>query len=67
MITFVDISQPQNLIEAWGKNAAYHFVFTRQNRGKLEENRRLYGLRGKVAIDVARDTVAIPTRVVTGA
>ncbi|WP_394804743.1 zinc-binding dehydrogenase [Sphingobium yanoikuyae] len=23
-------------MEAWGKNAAYHFVFTRQNRGKLD-------------------------------
>ncbi len=36
VISIVDISQPQNLIEAWGKNAAYHFVFTRQNRGKLD-------------------------------
>jgi NADPH2:quinone reductase len=33
----VDIAQPQNLVEAWGKNASYHFVFTRQNRGKLDE------------------------------
>ncbi len=31
------IAQPQNLIEAWGKNASIHFVFTRQNRGKLDE------------------------------
>ncbi|MBR9905523.1 MAG: zinc-binding dehydrogenase, partial [Gammaproteobacteria bacterium] len=31
------IAQPQNLVEAWGKNASYHFVFTRQNRGKLDE------------------------------
>lgn len=34
--SIVDITQPQNLVEAWGKNAAYHFVFTRQNRGKLD-------------------------------
>jgi NADPH:quinone reductase len=36
LVSIVDIAQPQNLIEAWGKNAAYHFVFTRQNRGKLD-------------------------------
>jgi NADPH2:quinone reductase len=36
LVSLVDIAQPQNLIEAWGKNAAYHFVFTRQNRGKLD-------------------------------
>jgi NADPH:quinone reductase len=36
VVSVVDTSQPQNLIEAWGKNAAYHFVFTRQNRGKLD-------------------------------
>ena len=36
VVTIVDIDQPQNLIEAWGKNASYHFVFTRQNRGKLD-------------------------------
>ena len=36
VVSIVDISQPQNLIEAWGRNAAYHFVFTRQNRGKLD-------------------------------
>ncbi|WP_338661990.1 zinc-dependent alcohol dehydrogenase family protein [Pararoseomonas sp. SCSIO 73927] len=35
VVSIVDIARPQNLIEAWGKNAAYHFVFTRQNRGKL--------------------------------
>lgn len=35
VVSIVDIAQPQNLIEAWGKNAAYHFVFSRQNRGKL--------------------------------
>ena len=36
VVSIVDIAQPQNLVEAWGKNAAYHFVFTRQNRGKLD-------------------------------
>lgn len=36
VVTIVDTDQPQNLIEAWGKNASYHFVFTRQNRGKLD-------------------------------
>jgi NADPH:quinone reductase-like Zn-dependent oxidoreductase len=75
-------------------NAAYHFVFTRQNRGKLDaltalverglvkpvvgavfpldrvgeahellENRRSYVLHGKVAIDVAGATVALPARI----
>lgn len=37
VVTIVDLAQPQNLIEAWGKNASFHFVFTRQNRGKLDE------------------------------
>lgn len=37
MVTIVDIAQPQNAVQAWGKNASYHFVFTRQNRGKLDE------------------------------
>lgn len=36
VVSIVDIAQPQELIEAWGKNAAYHFVFTRQSRGKLD-------------------------------
>lgn len=36
VVSIVDTAQPQNVIEAWGKNAAYHFVFTRQNRGKLD-------------------------------
>lgn len=36
VVSIVDIVQPQNLIEAWGRNATYHFVFTRQNRGKLD-------------------------------
>ena len=94
VVSIVGIAQPQNLIEAWDRNAAYHFVFTRQNRGKLDalttlverglvkpviggtlplarmseahemlENRRSFALRGKVAIDVAGDTVALPARV----
>ncbi|MGQ3296858.1 zinc-dependent alcohol dehydrogenase family protein [Reyranella sp.] len=37
VVSLVDIATPQNLIEAWGRNASYHFVFTRQNRGKLNE------------------------------
>lgn len=41
VVSIVDIAQPQNLIQAWGKNASYHFVFTRQNRGKLDELRTL--------------------------
>jgi NADPH2:quinone reductase len=37
VVTIVDLARPQNLIQAWGKNASYHFVFTRQHRGKLDE------------------------------
>lgn len=37
VVSIVDIARPQNLVQAWGKNASYHFVFTRQNRGKLDE------------------------------
>jgi NADPH2:quinone reductase len=37
VVSIVDTAQPQNLNQAWGKNASYHFVFTRQNRGKLDE------------------------------
>ncbi|RCK20005.1 zinc-dependent alcohol dehydrogenase family protein [Thalassospira lucentensis] len=37
VVSIVDIAKPQNVIEAWGKNASFHFVFTRQNRGKLDE------------------------------
>jgi NADPH2:quinone reductase len=36
VVSIVDIAQPQNLVQAWGKNASYHFVSTRQNRGKLD-------------------------------
>lgn len=41
VVTLVDIAQPQNLIEAWGRNASYHFLFTRQNLGKLDALTRL--------------------------
>ena len=41
VVTLVDIAKPQNLIEAWGRNASYHFLFTRQNRGKLDALTRL--------------------------
>jgi NADPH2:quinone reductase len=37
IVSIVDIPKPQNMIEAWGRNASYHFVFTRQNRGKLDD------------------------------
>jgi len=41
VVSIVDLSKPQNLVQAWGKNASYHFVFTRQNRGKLDELKAL--------------------------
>ena len=41
VVSLVDIATPQNLIEAWGRNASYHFVFARQNRGKLNELTKL--------------------------
>ena len=41
VVTLVDIEKPQNLIHAWGKNATYHFVFTRQTRNKLDELTKL--------------------------
>jgi NADPH:quinone reductase len=41
IVTLVDISQPQNLIHAWEKNATYHFVFTRQSRDELHHVTRL--------------------------
>jgi len=41
VVTLVDLATPQNLIAAWGVNAEYHFVFTRQNRGKLQALRTL--------------------------
>lgn len=41
VVTLVDIEKPQNLIHAWGKNATYHFVFTRQTRNKMDELTKL--------------------------
>ena len=41
VVTLVDIEKPQNLVAAWGKNATYHFVFTRQSRNKLQELTKL--------------------------
>jgi NADPH:quinone reductase len=41
VVSLVDIAAPQNLVEAWGRNASYHFVFTCQNRGKLDELTKL--------------------------
>ncbi|PZR20502.1 MAG: NADPH:quinone oxidoreductase [Flavobacterium psychrophilum] len=41
VVTLVDIEKPQNLIDAWGKNATYHFVFTRQSRNKMDELTKL--------------------------
>ncbi|HEV7326020.1 MAG TPA: zinc-dependent alcohol dehydrogenase family protein [Bosea sp. (in: a-proteobacteria)] len=36
VVSIVDIARPQNLLEAWSRNASYHFLFTRQNRAKLD-------------------------------
>lgn len=36
VVSIVDIARPQNLLEAWGRNASYHFLFTRQDRAKLD-------------------------------
>ncbi|QDL94099.1 zinc-dependent alcohol dehydrogenase family protein (plasmid) [Paroceanicella profunda] len=52
VVSLVDIARPQNLIEAWGRNATYHFIFTRQNRGKLDALTRLVE-RGRVKPVVA--------------
>lgn len=41
VVSLVDTATPQNLIEAWGRNATYHFVFSRQNAGKLDALTRL--------------------------
>jgi len=35
VVSLADTTPPQNLAAPLGKNAAYRFVFTRQNRGKL--------------------------------
>ncbi|NKY57297.1 zinc-binding dehydrogenase [Nocardia flavorosea] len=41
VVSIVDISEPQNLLAAWGVNAAYHFVFVSPGRAKLEALGRL--------------------------
>jgi len=61
VVSIVDTAQPQNLLQAWGKNASYHFVFTRQNRGKLDELSTLVArgqLRPHVGAVYALDDIA---------
>lgn len=61
VVSIVDTAQPQNLLQAWGKNASYHFVFTRQNRGKLDELSALVArgqLRPHVGAVYALDDIA---------
>lgn len=41
IVSIVDIARSQNLLEAWGRNATYHFLFTRQDRAKLDGMRAL--------------------------
>ncbi|KQU17593.1 NADPH:quinone oxidoreductase [Methylobacterium sp. Leaf94] len=41
VVTLVDTATPQNLIDAWGRNATYHFVFSRQSSSKLDALTRL--------------------------
>lgn len=36
VVSIVDTPEPQNLLAAWGVNAAYHFVFVSPGRAKLE-------------------------------
>ncbi|MBB2961449.1 zinc-dependent alcohol dehydrogenase family protein [Methylobacterium sp. R2-1] len=52
VVTLVDTATPQNLIDAWGRNATYHFVFSRQNGSKLDALSRLLE-RGLVVPQVA--------------
>ena len=35
LATVVDISEPQSLLAHWGKNTTIHFIFTQQNKAKL--------------------------------
>jgi NADPH:quinone reductase len=51
VVTLVDTATPQNLIDAWGRNATYHFVLARQNSSKLDALTRLIE-RGLVAPQV---------------
>jgi len=41
LTTIVDIAQPQLLLAHWGKNTTIHFIFTQQNRAKLDALRLL--------------------------
>jgi NADPH:quinone reductase len=41
LATIVDIPRPQSLLEHWGKNSTVHFIFTQQNRVKLDQLRSL--------------------------
>jgi len=62
VVSSVDTAQSQNLLQAWGKNASYHFVFTRQNRGKLDELSALVArgqLRPHVGAVYALDDIAL--------
>jgi len=62
VVSIVDTAQSQNLLQAWGKNASYHFVFTRQNRGKLDELSALVArgqLRPHVGAVYALDDIAL--------
>jgi NADPH2:quinone reductase len=41
VVTIVDTAQPQDLLAAWGVNAVYHFLFTRQSGERMEKLARL--------------------------
>jgi NADPH:quinone reductase-like Zn-dependent oxidoreductase len=41
LTTIVDIAQPQLLLAHWEKNTTIHFIFTQQNRAKLDALRLL--------------------------
>jgi NADPH:quinone reductase-like Zn-dependent oxidoreductase len=41
LATIVDIPKPQTLLEHWGRNTTVHFIFTQQNRAKLDALRVL--------------------------
>ncbi|MGW6634847.1 zinc-binding dehydrogenase [Streptomyces cyaneofuscatus] len=41
VVSIVDTPEPQNLLAAWGVNAAYHFLFVSPGRAKLEALDRL--------------------------
>jgi NADPH2:quinone reductase len=41
LVTIVDTPRPQSFLEHWGKNSSIHFIFTQQNRVKLEQLRSL--------------------------